>query len=469
MGGMMPPEPLQRPSRLPSESVVSRFVVDRRIALAAALSLCAAFPRPAAAQAPSREMIDRGHRMLANVHKQLRELYFDSTFGGLDLEARYRVADSAISVAPTNNHIMAAVAQFVSELNDSHTRFWPPNHVGAVDYGYRTLFAGDTCFIVGVKPESDAAAKGVKRGDALLKMDAFPIERSSFRTVRYVYEWLSPRPVVRLTLRSPDGAQRTVDVAAKITPRERTADYTDPEWWRRFWERAESSGQPNHRWTELGDSVMIWRMSSFVGEDEGNIDAMMKRVRKHRALILDLRDDGGGRVSTLEYLLGQFFDQEVPSGTNRSRSGERQWKVKPKTREPYLGTLIVLINSGSASASEMFSRVVQIEGRAIIVGDRSMGALVTSRTYPFTVGAGLIGRGLEYALQISVEDDIMSDGQRLENVGVIPDHVVLPTGRDIATRRDPQLAKALSLVGVSVTPEVAGAVYRAGPAQTTGN
>ena len=52
-------------------------------------------------------------------------------------------------------------------------------------------------------------------------------------------------------------------------------------------------------------------------------------------------------------------------------------------------------------------------------------------------------------------------------IGVTPDHLVLPTGADIVSRRDPQMAKALSLVGVSVSPEVAGAIYRTTPLQTS--
>lgn len=451
------------PSQPPPEFAVSRYL-DSRSALVGALCFATALlPQVAVAQAPSREMIDRGHRMLANVHQELRKNYYDSTFGGVDLDAQFRTADSAISAAPSNTHIIAAVAQFVSTLNDSHTHFYPPGHIASVDYGYRAMFVGDTCFVVSVGKESDAAAKGIKRGDALISIDGIAIARANYRTVRYVYDWLSPRALVRLAVRSPDGSQRTVDVASKITTGDRTADLTDPEWWRRYWERAEARGTTaNHTVVELGDSVIVWRMAGFAGEDQGNIDAIMKRVRKHRALVFDLRNDGGGRVSTLEYLLGQFFAQEVPGGTSRSRTGDRQWTVKPRTGDPFLGMLVILVNSGSASASEMFSRVMQIEGRAIVVGDRSMGAVVTSRTFGYTVGAGLIGRSLDYAVQISVEEDVMSDGGHLENVGVTPDHIVLPRGADIAAGRDPAMAKALELVGVSSTPELAGKLYRAG-------
>ena len=443
--------------RAPSRRRLVRFAA----AIAVAAAVVTALPRAATAQAPSREMLSRGHRMLAQIYKDLREIYFDPTFGGVDLEARYRAADSAITAAPTNNHIIAAAAQFVSELNDSHTRFYPPGHVANVDYGYQTTFVGDTCFITLVKANSDAAAKGVRRGDVLLKVDAFPAERASFPTVEYVYHSLSPRTLVRLTLRSPDGAQRTVDVASKVTRRERTTDYTDVETWRRLYDEADTTVIVVHRWIEIGDSVMVWRMSQFAGSDKSNIDDLMKKVGSRRALVLDLRDNGGGALVTLEYLLGHFFDQEVTIGAQRSRDGTKPWVVKPRSKAPYRGMVVVLLNSASASSSEIFARTMQLEGRAVIVGDRSRGAVVGSRIFPHLVGAGLEGRSLEYATQISVLDVVMPDGQRLEGVGVTPDHVVLPTAADIAARRDPQMAKALELVGMQVSPESAGTMFRA--------
>ena len=443
---------------------MSRLLVSRSAPIVGLCACIALLARPAVAQAPTREMVDRGHRMLAQVHRDLRELYFDSTFGGLDIEARYRAADSAITIAPNNNYIVAAIAQFVSELDDSHTFFVPPGHVAKVDYGYSTSFVGDTCFITSVKAGSDAAAKGVKRGDALLKLDAFDIQRATYGTISYVYGALNPRPAVRLTVRSPEGAPRVVDVAAKITMRERTTDYTDLETVRRIFDDYEAHGVANHRWYELGDSVVVWRMSQFDGEDRQNIDDIMKKVRKSRGVVFDLRNDPGGVVATLEYIVGQFIDQPVTAGTMQSREGKKPWVIKPATNDPYRGMLVVLINSGSGSCSELFARLMQLEGRAVIVGDRSAGAVVTARRYQHTVG---FERVLSYTFQVSTDDVVMSDGQRLEKVGVIPDHVVLPTGGDIAARRDPQLAKALSLVGVTVSPDVAGAMYRPSARQSS--
>jgi C-terminal processing protease CtpA/Prc len=59
---------------------------------------------------------------------------------------------------------------------------------------------------------------------------------------------------------------------------------------------------------------------------------------------------------------------------------------------------------------------------------------------------------------VTISDVVMPDGGKLENVGVTPDDVVLPTGDDIATGSDPALAHALTFLGIPFTPKEAGAL-----------
>jgi carboxyl-terminal processing protease len=432
----------------------------RPLLLAAAICLIAAAPHTGIAQRTgvTREMTERGRRMLVQIRKDLEANYYDSTFQGIDIDAAYARADSQLLLARDNNHLFGIIAQFVSELKDSHTFFFPPDRAATINYGYSVQFVGDTAFVLRVGRGSDAEKQGLKRGDALLRLDRFAVERNTWGTLRYVYYVLSPRPVVRLLVKSPDGEMREIDVKAKITKRPRIVDYNDPSTVATLIdEYDQASRQPQHYYVSLGDSVLLWRMPSFV-VPRGGLEEMMKLVAKHRTVVLDLRNNGGGYVHIERQLLSYFFDRNLYVGMTHRRGKSDSVFIKPADPEKtYRGMLVVLVNSNSASASEMTARVLQLEGRGIVVGDRTAGAVVTSRYYGHSVG---FGRQMDYTVQVSVLDVTMADGQRLESVGVIPDHVVLPSAEDLVKFRDPQMAHALKLVGYSATPEEAARLFR---------
>jgi C-terminal processing protease CtpA/Prc len=105
---------------------------------------------------------------------------------------------------------------------------------------------------------------------------------------------------------------------------------------------------------------------------------------------------------------------------------------------------------------------VQIQKRGRVIGDRSAGAVMTSRGFPHTLGTELGGNVsfTTYGNSITIADLKMADGLSLEKVGVTPDETVLPTAADLAAGRDPVLARAITLLGGTMTPEQAGKFYR---------
>jgi carboxyl-terminal processing protease len=134
------------------------------------------------------------------------------------------------------------------------------------------------------------------------------------------------------------------------------------------------------------------------------------------------------------------------------RKGETREVAKPK-RNPFLGKLVVLIDSRSASASELLARTVQLQKRGSVVGDRSAGAVMASQFFSHSFGVGNVAY---YATSVTIADVLMPDGGRLERTGVKPDETVLPSTADLAAGRDPALARAVALAGGSITPEQAG-------------
>ena len=129
--------------------------------------------------------------------------------------------------------------------------------------------------------------------------------------------------------------------------------------------------------------------------------------------------------------------------------------TKP-ARRGFTGKLIVLVDSRSASAAEVFARIVQLEKRGTVIGDRTAGAVMTSRVIPHKVGVA----GVFYATTITIGDVRMSDGASLEKVGVEPDERLLPSPSDLAAGRDPVLAAAITMAGGSITPEQAGKLFK---------
>ena len=122
----------------------------------------------------------------------------------------------------------------------------------------------------------------------------------------------------------------------------------------------------------------------------------------------------------------------------------------------YEGKVIVLIDSRSASASEIFARTIQLEKRGVVIGDRSSGAVMRARHFPHQLGFDTV---IPYGVSVTDADVIMSDGKSLEKTGVTPDELLLPTGAEMAAKRDPVLVRAAALAGVTLDPEKAGSLF----------
>ncbi|HET8644085.1 MAG TPA: S41 family peptidase, partial [Vicinamibacteria bacterium] len=130
---------------------------------------------------------------------------------------------------------------------------------------------------------------------------------------------------------------------------------------------------------------------------------------------------------------------------------------RPRRGRAYTGSLVVLVDSDSASASEVFARTVQLRRRGTVVGDRTAGAVRLSRTH--VIMASRDRRFVPYAVSVSEAEVEMPGGDSLEKTGVTPDERVLPTAEDLRAGRDPALARAVALLGGALSPEEAGRVF----------
>jgi carboxyl-terminal processing protease len=394
---------------------------------------------------------DSARAMLIAMKDDLKSSYYDQTFHGLNLDERFKEAEGRIKTATTRDELMVIVAQSLLELNDSHTFFLPPSRAARIEYGWQVKMVKDVCFVTAVKPNSDAEAKGLKPGDQVLMMDGARPNRSIFWKMLYRYYALMPSRTVRMVVRSPADVQpRQLDINSKI---QASASVTN--WGDLFIRYLSEEWDLNHdRFFESGNEMLVWKMPTFeVSKD--HIDDIMARARKFKTLVIDLRGNGGGYVDTLSRLVSHFFDKEIKIADLKSRK-EMKPQLAKKRDSPYSGQLIILVDSNSASASELFARVTQIEKRGTVLGDDTAGAVMTAKYHDHRSGVGSI---LYFGDSVTIADMIMTDGKSLEHVGVVPDEILLPSGPDLAAGRDPVLARAAEIAGVKLTPEKAGALF----------
>lgn len=391
--------------------------------------------------------------MLDITRDEIKKNYYDPTFHGVDVDFVFEQAKERMKTAPTRDALMMIIAQSVIAFDDSHTTFYPPSRAADVDYGWRVGMVGDDSYISGVKPGSDAEAKGLKVGDKLLSIDGFKPTRKNLWQMYYRYFAVMQSAVVRMSvLRPGEDKPRPFEILTKISksPKLLDNDAIINKIIRKGWDEDRKD-----KTVEFGDDLLIWRMSTFATSDS-HIDTMMGKAKKYKTLILDLRDNGGGYVSILKRFVGYFFDKEIKVSDEKGRKKTEPIMAKSRGANVFKGNLIVLIDHNSASASEVFARIMQIEKRGKVIGDKSAGAVMTSRYFPMQTGVGNL---FYFGASITVADVIMSDGKSLEKVGVTPDEIVLPKGEDIALMRDPVLSYAAKQAGVEITPEKAGSFF----------
>ena len=366
-------------------------------------------------------------------------------------------ARDKIAKATSYNEAILQVAALLETLNDSHTSFFPPRDPIPQEYGWRFQMVGDRCFVTHVQPKSDAEGKGLRPGDQVLTINGFTPTRESLTKMEYVLKTLMPQSSLQLDLRAPSGKISHAVVKAKVRQPAAIMDYGDMtgrDKWRVRLESEDELRLMRPEYKELSDGVMILKLPIFFQTGTA-LQESIGKARRHDTLIVDLRGNPGGAESNLQDLLGGMFEKDVKIADRVTRRATNPLIAKG-SHKSFTGKLIVLVDSRSASASELFARVVQIEKRGVVLGDRTLGRVMEARYYDHETGPSLV---FHYGTSISEADLIMADGKSLEHSGVTPDETILPSATDLAGNRDPLLAHAAEIAGIVLTPEQAANLF----------
>ena len=192
----------------------------------------------------------------------------------------------------------------------------------------------------------------------------------------------------------------------------------------------------------LENNIGYIRLTSFNENSSDQIEKQVKKLKKNEsvnAFILDLRNNPGGLLSQAITISDFFLDNgEIVSTKSRKKSENRKWFAK-KGDITDGKTLLVLINYGSASASEIVAGALKDHKRAIIVGENSYGKGSVQSIIP------LKNKG---AIRLTVAKYYLPSGKSISEVGVRPDIEIYEDGDDfkIKSDTDNQLSYAIKLL-----------------------
>ena len=192
----------------------------------------------------------------------------------------------------------------------------------------------------------------------------------------------------------------------------------------------------------LDDKIGYLRLTSFNENSSEQIKNKIKEIKKDKKIkgyILDLRNNPGGLLSQAIRISDFFLDYgEIVSTKSRKRSENRKWFSK-KGDLINGKTLIVLINYGSASASEIVAGALKEHKRAILIGENSYGKGSVQSIIP------LKNKG---AIRLTISKYYLPSGESISEVGVTPDIEIEESSDSfvINTDTDNQLNFALKLL-----------------------
>ena len=383
---------------------------------------------------------DRTKNILKKVSKTIRDRFYDPKFRGLDWEKLTDQASQDIENASSAREMVSIIFALVHELQDSHTFFIPPSFATKISWGFEAQAFGEKIFVHEIEEDSAAADSGLAVGDRLWKIGGFKAERGTLDLLLLHFRYLQPVVSMDLTFTRGGGAARLARVQSKIKRQSLVTDLTRVHNIYNLIREAESDKVTFYYDFDEKSGIGFLRIPSF-DVDKGLFSKLVKKIKKSRATIVDLRGNPGGAIKSLEHFTGFFESQPTVIAQLVGRKKTEPLKAKP--RKPSLaGPMFILTDSRTASAAEVFARHFQLQAQAIVIGDRSAGRVTVSRVFPYQEG---IDRVVPYAVQVAISKLVFPDGEQLEKKGVIPNQQCIPNAEDLRGETDKCLSLAYEM------------------------
>jgi len=320
--------------------------------------------------------------------------------------------------------IYGSIKGLVASLDDPYSAFMTPEETDLFQSSLNSELEGigaeltmEDGLLVVVSPlkDSPAEAAGLKPGDIIIEIDSTEtIDYSFFEAIQAIR---GPRGTkVKLTV-----VRNGFDDPINVTITRDRIDIDSVTY-------------------EQYDEISYISINQFSDDTESEFfDAVNEALLANSdGLVLDLRFNGGGYLNGAVDLLGEFIEDDKPaviieSEAHRSREiinveGAQRLKDIP---------LVVLVNEGSASASEILAGALQDYERAFVIGATTFGKGTVQEVEMLEDGS---------SLRLTVAQWLTPTGRDIDENGIAPDLVVEITEEDAEEEIDPQLDKALEYI-----------------------
>lgn len=319
-----------------------------------------------------------------------------------------------------------AIRGMIQALGDRHSSYMDPQEYADANAGLEGEYEGIGAYvdtsaeyltIISPIPGSPAERAGILPGDQVVAIDGEDMTGVNPEVART--KVLGPaNTMVRLTILR-EGVDDLLEfdvVRAKITIKSVTGEMRE-------------------------DGIAYIQVATFGDKTTPELLGVLKELmpQEPKGIILDLRNNGGGYLSTSVEVASQFLDSGVVLYEHYRDGTRKTYKVIPGglAADPDI-PMVALINQGSASASEIVAGALQDSGRAKLVGETSFGK--------GSVQNWIELRGDNGALRITIAKWLTPNGNTIHEVGLTPEVIVERTEEDFKADRDPQLDKAAEVL-----------------------
>jgi len=392
---------------------VKKILTNAVLITASFMLISVSFSRSTAAMAES------DAQLYDMVWKTINSKFIDRTNNGQDWQKwRYKYDD----YIKTPEDAYIAIETMIASLNDRYTRFLEPkefteeqNSIKGSLCGIGIQFGMRDGKMVIIAPLDDTPGEraGLMSGDEILAINGISTKDM---TIDKAAEKIRGEKgtFVELLIKRKDAPDKTYTIVR---------DNIEI--------KSISTKLPDN--FTLDDKIGYIRISSFMGRNAGSdFEDMMIKYKDKEGIIIDLRGNTGGLLSNAVYIANLFLDNDIIVSTvdrdgymDTSRAAKKYFSTQP---------LVVLINGGSASASEIMSGALKDNNRALLVGENTFGkGLVqeVKKLKPFDAG-----------MNITVQKYLTPNGTDINKKGIAPDIEVKFTEQDIKNKNDVQLKKA---------------------------